>query len=123
MLFKWRFLPYLSVCVDRFLDCDPAELQISANYSEEVPSALRLLMHNNYLEIFVLFVAYIHLAYKCNPKGEHLGVTKILNFIRNAVTEMRTCSSVILDNVLHNILTFFVNLFKVKSFESISVEF
>lgn len=123
LTWRWRFVPYLEVLVDRLLDCDPSELKVSASYSDEIPNCMRLMMNKNSTEIIVILVGYIHLIYKVSPDGHHERVFRICKYIKSVVEEMKTCSVQIVENVMHSIVSFFVNLYKFQKFEQLEFEF
>jgi len=64
VVFNWKILPYLSLLIDRYLDCNPMEIKILTTFSDNVPSIFRLLMCKNWPELLVNIVSYIHLSYK-----------------------------------------------------------
>lgn len=99
------------------------ELKIAANFSDEIPGPLRLLIHKNYNEIQVIMVTWMHLCYTTHPDQEHEEINKILKYMQNAVKEMATCTEVIRENALKNVASFFVNLYKIGNFNLLPFEF
>ena len=84
-VFGWRSTPYLKLLTQRILSWDPSKLKISANFSEEVPNPLRLAMHKNFDEIWIMLCRYIYLAYKTtSSKTYHLPLflNTIINLFR-----------------------------------------
>ena len=122
LVFKWRFASYLELLSNKIISWDPSLLKISANYSDEVPQSLRLFTANNSDEIIVALISYIHLCFKISPEFDHEVIEKIFTCCWDAVKDLENWSTMILNNWMINIITFFSNLYKSKWFEHIRYE-
>ncbi|CAI2383914.1 unnamed protein product [Moneuplotes crassus] len=115
VIFSWRSVPYMRLLLERILSYDQSKLKVPANFQEEIPDRLRLIMHKNFDEICLLMSRYIYLCYKSTDgqsEENQQTIGKILEFLKDANIEMGQCSQQVLENTSSNIALFYANYFK-----------
>lgn len=131
VVFNWRFIPYLELMVDRYLDCDPKDIKISANYESDIPLNLRILFYKNWPEILVVFVGLIHMNFKTWKVSVTKSIQKIYDFVGKATEDLRNfevdinseSDKLILNNSISNLCELFKHIYKSRVHDDLDMSF
>lgn len=118
--FGWRMLPYMAELIDKYLDWDPELIKVPANYSDNIPPSLRLVLCKNWREIYLNFICSIQFVFRVCELERSDSIDKITNFFEKAIQELRDFESeseaakLIINNSLKNLASFFHALYTIR---------